>query len=132
MNSEKYFAIQIVADNSDMLEQHNLSFVNPTEERLKQIGICAALFSQDEPTLWMISISKSRATTRATKSTSISPLTYALVCRLTLLTAHHTARSTAQAICRPASQNMEKMPEQTNGITKATSISAASVHSKNM
>lgn len=37
MNSERYFAIQIVADNSDMLEQHNLSFVNPTEERLKQI-----------------------------------------------------------------------------------------------
>jgi hypothetical protein len=47
MNSEKYFAIQIVADNSDMLEQHNLSFVNPTEERLKQIwDLCGVVLTR--------------------------------------------------------------------------------------
>lgn len=47
MNSEKYFAIQIVADNDNMLEQHNLSFINPTEERLKQIwDLCGIILTR--------------------------------------------------------------------------------------
>lgn len=47
MNSEKYFAIQIVADNDGMLEQHNLSFINPTEERLKQIwDLCGIILTR--------------------------------------------------------------------------------------